>query len=77
VGGFVEAQPNNPPRAFGVRRLCRRLSAVSATTQTRHAGGVPQFFVCATLAFGRHPEERSDEGSLFDFHFSPKSQITA
>jgi hypothetical protein len=55
VGGFVEAQPNNLPRAFGVRRLCRRLSAVGATTQT-HARGAPQFFVCATLAFGRHPE---------------------
>jgi hypothetical protein len=23
-------------------------------------------------AFGRHPEERSDEGSLFDFDFLPR-----
>jgi hypothetical protein len=29
----------------------------------------------ALSAFGRHPEERSDEGFLFDFMFLPSPQI--
>jgi hypothetical protein len=78
VGGFVEARPSNPPRTFGVRRLCRRLLDFRAR-HFDHAGGAPQptqrlcFSFVFRFGFSCHP----DRGPRFGPTRDPSSIASA